>query len=285
VNGADSPFAGTQDIYSLTYASTTGKTRLLASDLARGWYGDKGPYAASWAAPGVLDVLLRPQAFGDGFRVVTYVSGSDGGYDTVTLGPALIPSNGRVGLVPVCVEGSISGRPYTVDRLVENGQTLRNVEAPASWRGGARLPLDQSSRGALETLIAATDDDGDGRVALPVTVSLFEDGVVIRQRPELQLALDGDEAQLALELGLTRRGYNVVRDIELRATGNEVADAWLGRATDALTEVMPPFRSTKKAGLVTGEAIGACVPALISPPPPVLESSPPPGTEDAAASA
>jgi len=285
VKDPGNPFAGTQDIYSLTHATTTGKTRLLGSDLARGWYKDKGPFAASWAAPNVLDVLVSPEAFGDGFRVITFVSGDEGGYDSVSIGPSMIPASGQVGLLPSCVEGSISGQPFTVNRLVENGQTLRNVEAPASWRGGVRFPLDEASRRALEAIVAAADEDGDGQIGLPATVSLFEDGVVIRQRPDLQLVLDGDHAQLALELGLTRRGYNVLRDVELQSTGDEVADAWLERASDALSETMPPFRSTKKAGLVAGEAIGACVPALISAPAPVLEPSAEPGASDAAVGA
>ncbi len=91
---------------------------------------------------------------------------------------------------------------------------MRNVEAAASWRGGARIPLDRQLRPALEALIADRDEDGDGRIGLPTWVNLFEDGIVIRQRPDLQISLDGDDAVLALELGLTRRGYNVLRDFE-----------------------------------------------------------------------
>ena len=36
----DYPFAGSENIYSLTWAATTGKTRLLASDLASGVTGE-----------------------------------------------------------------------------------------------------------------------------------------------------------------------------------------------------------------------------------------------------
>ena len=59
-----SPFAGFADVYSLTWASTTGKTRLLASDLAKRWYAGKDPFSAAWAAPNVLDVLIAPEYFG-----------------------------------------------------------------------------------------------------------------------------------------------------------------------------------------------------------------------------
>ena len=110
-------------------------------------------------------------------------------------------------------------------------------------------------------------------------MSLFEDGLVIRQQPDIELALAGDEAQLAIELGLTRRGYNVLRDIEPEPTGDERVDAWLERATDAWSEYLPPFRSTRKAGLVAGEGVGACVGWLA----PVLDPTPGPSPDLAAA--
>lgn len=281
VGSANNPFAGTQDIYSLTYAASADTTKLLDSDLSRQWYKGKGPYAAMWAAPNVLDMLIAPKAFGDGFRVITFVSGPDGGYDTATFGPAPIPSDGRVGLIPECIEASISSDPFTVGRIIENKQRLRNVKAPASWRGGAAFRVNETERSAIEALIAASDA-ADGTLMLPSTVSLFEDGAVVRQRPDIQLRLDGEIAELSVELGLTRRGYNVLRDVELEPTGEATADAWLEQSTDILREMMPPFRSTKKAGLVVGEGIGACVSAFAP-----LTVDPPaePVGDDAAASA
>lgn len=277
------PFAGSENIYSLTWASTTGKTKLLSSDLAKAWYKAKDPFATSWAEPTVLDFLVAPKAFGDGFRVITYTAGSEGGYDSVGYGPGPVPTDGRVGLVPVCNEGSILAEPFIVGRLSENGQTVRNVEAAASWRGGARIPMDQQLRPALEALIADRDDDGDGRIGLPTWVNLFEDGIVIRQRPDLQILLDGDDAVLALELGLTRRGYNVLRDFEPGSTGDAQLDAWLERATDALRVTMPPFRLNKQSGLLVGEGIGACIPWLVPPREPEPTASAAPGAGEAAA--
>jgi hypothetical protein len=270
----NSPFAGSQDIYTLAWASTTGKTSLLASDLAKGWYRGKAPFAATWVAPNVLDLLVGPEAFGQDFRVITHVAGDAGGYDSVTVGPASIPADGRVGLVPTCIEGYISAEPFVVADLIENGQALQDVEAPASWRGGASLPIDGPTRAALESLIAERDGDGDGRIDMAATVSLFEDGLVIRQRPALQLALDDDRAQLAVEVGLTRRGYNVLRDFELEPSGDELVDAWLERATDAFTTTVPPFRSTNKAGLVAGEGSGSCIPWLAVEPGPGPDLAP-----------
>ncbi len=87
VAAPDFPFAGSQDVYSVTWASTTDKTRLLASDLAKDWYKSKEPFAASWAAPNVLDLLIRPSALGEGFRVITHDAAGKGRYDTLTLGP------------------------------------------------------------------------------------------------------------------------------------------------------------------------------------------------------
>jgi len=280
-----SPFAGFGDVYSLTWASTTDKTKLLQSDLAKGWYKGKDAFAASWAAPNVLDVLIAPKRFGAGFSVITHAAGADGGYDSVSLGPAAIPTDGQVGLIPSCIEGSISGEPFVVSRLVENGQVLRNVKAPASWRGGVTLPVEPEVRDALEAIITAADEDGDGRAVIAANVNLFEDGVVIRQRPDLEISLDDGGARLALELGLTRRGYNVLRDIELESTGDATVDAWLERAADALRVVMPPFRSTKKTGLVAGEGIGSCIPWLTPAPEPVADATAEPAADDAAASA
>ena len=269
VAAPDFPFAGSQDVYSLTWASTTGKTRLLNSDLAKAWYKAKDPFAAGWAAPNVLDLLIKPSAFGEDFRVITHAAGGAGGYDTLTLGPAAIPTDGRVGLLPACIEGSIMAEPFVVSRLVENGQVVRNVEAQASWRGGASVPLDGKARAALADLIAAGDDDGpegDDRITVPAWVNLFEDGIVIRQRTDLELALwDDDDALLSTELGLTRRGYNVLRDFEPDSTGDRDLDAWLESATDALRETMPPWRLSKRGGVLVGEAIGACIPWFVPP--------------------
>ena len=290
----DYPFAGSQDVYSLTWASTTGKTRLLYSDLAKAWYQGKDPFAATWAAPGVLDMLIKPSAFGEGFRVVTHAAGGKGGYDSLALGPAAIPTNGRVGLAPACIEGSIVAEPFAVSRLVESGQVVRDVEARASWLGGTAVPVTDEERQVLGDFIAARaaetaadpdDEAGDGIVSIPAWVNLFEDGIVIRQRADLQLALDEDHALLATELGLTRRGYNVLRDFEPDPTGDDALDAWLERATDALRETMPPFRLSKRGGLLVGEGTGACVPWLALPAPAEPEASPTPADEDPATSA
>ena len=147
---------------------------------------------------------------------------------------------------------------------MENGQTLRDVEAPGSWQGGAAFAPDAQTLEALRAWVSVADEDGDGQVSLPAEVNLFEDGVVIGQRPDLQLALDGDQVQLALGLGITRRGYEVLRAIELDATGDATVDAWLAAASDAFVEAMPPFRSGRRAGLLLGDGIGACATALIS---------------------
>ncbi|MEX1336403.1 MAG: hypothetical protein AB1Z66_14015 [Candidatus Limnocylindrales bacterium] len=266
----DYPFAGSENVYSLTWAATTGKTRLLASDLAKAWYKDKAPFAASWATPTVLDFLVRPQALGDGLRLITHAAGDDGGYDVAAWGPAAVPVDGVVGLVPVCHESSIVAQPYVIGRLRQGGQTVRNVDAPASWRGGASIPVDEAVRPSLEAWIEANDDD-DGRARLATWVNLFEDGIVIRQRPDLEVALEGETVTLALELGLTRRGYNVLRDFEPASTGDERLDVWIEQATDAMRANMPPFRLNKKSGLLVGEGIGSCVPWFT---PPVPEPAP-----------
>ena len=49
----------------------------------------------------------------------------------------------------------ISAEPFVVGRLNEGGQTVRDVEAQASWRGGARIPVDDRIRPALEAGIGA----------------------------------------------------------------------------------------------------------------------------------
>jgi hypothetical protein len=288
----DNPFAGSQDVYSLTWASTTGKTRLLNSDLAKAWYKGKDPFATAWAAPGVLDVLIRPSTMGEGFRVITHAAGGEGGYDWLALGSAAIPVSGQVGLVPVCLEGSIVAEPFAVPRLVENGQVVRDVEARASWRGGFAVPVSDEERERLAGFIAERAaeeaelgaDAVPGRTTIPTWVNLFEDGSVIRQRADLELGLDGEHALLATELGLTRRGYNVLRDFELDATGDPAVDAWLERATEALRETMPPFRLNKRGGLLVGEEAGACIPWL-APPATEPEASTPPADGDPASSA
>jgi hypothetical protein len=262
VTDAVQPFAGSEDVYSVTFATTTGQTRLLDTDLAGAWYRDRDPFSAAWAAPAVLDLLVRPEGIGDELRVVTFTSAADGGYDTLTLGSGAIPVGGDVGQRPACLEASIVAEPFVVRRLIENGQTLRNVEAPASWRGGAAFAMDETARQALEPLFQALDAEESGNVALASEVALFENGAVIGQRPEISLSLDGDRALLGLELGLTRRGYEVLRAIDLEPTGVEAADAWLAEATDALVEAMPPFRAGRRGGVLVGDATGACVPAL-----------------------
>jgi hypothetical protein len=275
VNRPDFPFAGSQVVYSLTWAPTTGQTRLLQSDLGRrDWYKGTAPFAAAWSTPTVLDVLVAPSAMGEDLRVVTHAAGDDGGYDVVSLGPAAIPARGVVGLVPACVEGSIANEAVVVPRLSEGGQAVQDVEAPAAWRGGARVPMDDASRAALRRLISEQDDDGDERVGIPAWVSLFEEGVVIRQRHDLELAVDGDDALIGLGLGLIRRGYAVLRDFEPEPTGDAALDGWLERATDAVRETMPPFRATKKEGLLLGGTAGACVPWLA----PAPHSEPAPST-------
>jgi hypothetical protein len=256
------PFAGTEDVATVVYATTTGETRLLDSDLARGWYEDDDPFAAAWPTPTVLDVLLRPESLGDDLSLVTYTSGADGGYDVLSLGTGPIPLDGRVGLRPACLSASLSGEPFVIGRLTEGGQTLRDVEAATSWSGEAAFLTDQASQEALRSFLASADDDGDGLVAVPVSVNLFEDGTVMGQRADLWLALDGDRLELALEVGVTRRGYEVLRAVDAESTGDAVVDAWLGRALEAFVEAAPPFRSARQAGTLVGEGPGSCASAL-----------------------
>jgi hypothetical protein len=267
------PFAGREDVASVVFASTTGATSLLDSDLARGWYEDDDEFAAAWAAPTVLDVLFRPEALGDGLDVVAFTSATDG-YDVVSLDPGPIPLDGAVDLRPLCLEASLTGQPYVVRRLTENGQTLRDVETPSSLRAGAAFRPDGSALQALRDFVGAADDDADGRVTVASRATLLEDGVSIGQRPGVSVALDGAQLQMALQLGITRRGYEVLRDLALEPTGDATVDAWLARAADALLEAMPPFRSGRQAGLVVGDSIGACVPALIAPPVPSFSPGP-----------
>jgi hypothetical protein len=262
VNAGPQPFAGLEDVASVAYASTTGQTTLLDSDLASGWYGDADPFAAAWASPTVLDVLLRPEAVGDSVSVVTYANGPDGGYDTLGLDGGPIPLDGAVGLRPACLEASLTAGPFVVRRLEEGGQVLRDVETPAAWVGGATLVPDAASLEALRAWVASTDDDGDGLVSLRADVNLFDDGEVIGQRPQLWLALEDEGAQLGLQLGITRRGYEVLRAVDLEATGEAVVDAWLAQAVEAMVEAMPPFRSGRQVGDIVGDGVGSCAPAL-----------------------
>jgi hypothetical protein len=257
------PFAGSEDVYSVSFATTTGRTQLLDSDLARGWFRDRDAFAAAWAAPNVLDVLIRPEGLGAELRVVTHTSAADGGYDVMDLGPGGVPVDGVAGLRPVCVEATIAVEPFVVRRLVENGQILRNVEAPASWSGGAAFRLDAETRAALEAFLASVDEDGDGRVEVPASVDLFEDGKVIGQRPTLLLAVEGDTAQLAVQLGLTRRGFDVLRQLTPEATGDAAVDAWLAEATDAVARTLPPFRVGRRGGQLVGDGPGTCLTVLI----------------------
>jgi hypothetical protein len=262
VAAGEQPFAGVQDVVSVAYASTTGQTTLLDSDLASGWYGDDDPFAAAWASPTVLDVLLRPEAVGDGVSVVTYANGPDGGYDTLGLVGGLIPLDGAVGLRPGCLEASLTPGPFVVRRLEEGGQVLRDVETPVAWVGGATLVPDAESLDALRAWVASADDDADGLVALRADVNLFDDGEVIGQRPQLWLALQDERVQLGLQLGITRRGYEVLRAVDLEATGQPAVDAWLARAVAAMVEAMPPFRSGRQVGAIVGDGVGSCVPLL-----------------------
>jgi hypothetical protein len=265
----------------VTYAATTGATSLLDSDLARGWYEDDDAFAAAWAAPTVLDVLFRPEALGDGVDVVAFTSATDG-YDVVSLDPGPIPLDGAVGLRPLCLEASLTGRPYVVRRLTENGQTLRDVETPSSLRAGAAFRPDGTALQALRDLVGTADDDADGTVTIAARATLFEDGVSIGQRPDVSVVLDGEQLQMALELGITRRGYEVLRDLALEPTGDAAADAWLERAADAFLEAMPPFRSGRQAGSLVGDGVGSCVPALIGPLEPDTEPDVSPGPDASA---
>jgi hypothetical protein len=261
---APQPFAGSEDVYSITHATTTGLTELHDSDLARGWYRDRDAFAAAWAAPNVLDLLIRPEGLGDELRVVTFTSADGGAYDIVDLGTGGIPVDGAVGLRPTCLAAATSTEPFVVSRLAERGQTLRDVETPASLQAGAAFRVDGAMRDALAAVIAASDTDGDDRVAIESTVALFEDGTTIRQRPMLEVALEDDTVRLAVELGLAQRGFDVVRQLTPSATGDAAVDAWLTSASDALVEALPPFRVARRGGSLVGD-LAACLPDLVEP--------------------
>jgi hypothetical protein len=258
------PFAGLQEVYSVSVAAGE-KPDALFSDLARGWYKGRQPFAAHRPAPEVVDILVRPERFGEAFRVATFTEGTaGGGYDVAGIGGTLapIPLDGRVPATPMCLEASVATEPFVVERLVENGQTFRDVETPRSWTGTARFAVTAEERSALERLIAAGDVDRDGAVELRGEAVLVEEGLNVRQTPRLSLGLRDDEAVLGVGLGLARRGFIVIRDIALEPTGDAAADAALGRAVDAFVDAVPPFRVARRSGPVLGSAAGPCLPAI-----------------------
>ncbi|CAN5810015.1 hypothetical protein BH23CHL8_BH23CHL8_19330 [soil metagenome] len=263
----DGPFADFQHVFSVNAAPGRDGLAALHTDLSkRRWYRGSATFAAARPAPEVIDMLIAPQSFGDHLRVVTYVDAEDGGYVVTGLGPVRspIPLDGRVGRLPSCVEGSISNEAFTVRRLVENGQAFRSIQTPRSWLGGATFRLSEDERRAIDGLIAAAEPPApathDG-LEVPADVVLVDQGLNVRQVPLLELRRVGDEAYLGFQLGLARRGYHVLRDIEPESTGDATVDAFLGRATDALVAAMPPIRSTNQAGALLGGGAGSCLPS------------------------
>jgi hypothetical protein len=264
VEAPSGPFAGLQEVYSFSVAAGE-EPDILFSDLARGWYKGKQAYVASRPAPEVVDILVRPEHFGETFRVATFTDTSaGGGYDVAGLGGILatIPLDGRVEAAPSCLEASVASEPFVVERLIENGQTFRDLETPRSWTGTARFALTDEERAALEALIATGDVDLDGAIDLAGEAVLVEEGLNVRQIPRLSLAVQGGEAVLRLGLGLARRGFIVIRDIVVEPTGDAIVDAFVTRAADALVDAVPPFRVARRSGLVLASAAGACVPAV-----------------------
>jgi hypothetical protein len=260
IEAPDGPFAGLQQVYSLNVAAGE-EPEVLYSDLARGWYKGREAFAAHRPAPEVVDFLVRRERFGDVLRVATFSSGAGGsGYDVVGVGPAhaTIPLDGVVGTLPTCIEASVANDPWIVDRLVESGETFRDIETPRSWSVAATFPLGDEERAALDGLIAAGDGDADG-LDLRGSVVVIEEGLNVRQAPAMNVRLVDGEAVLSVTLGLTRRGFMVLRDLEVEPTGDAVADAFLARAADALVASVPPFRVARKAGQVLASAGRPCV--------------------------
>jgi hypothetical protein len=260
------PFAGLQEVYSFSVAAGE-EPDVLFSDLARGWYKGKQAFAASRPAPEVVDILVRPERFGESFRVATFTdTTAGGGYDVAGLGGILatIPLDGRVEAAPACLEASVASGPFVVERLIENGQTFRDLETPRSWTGTARFAVTDEERAALEALIATGDVDQDGAIDLTAEAVLVEEGLNVRQTPRLSLSLQDGEAVLVLALGLARRGFIVIRDVAVEPTGDAAIDAFLARAADALVDALPPFRVARRSGVVLASPTGACV-AVVAP--------------------
>jgi hypothetical protein len=235
----------------------------LFSDLARGWYKGRQPFAAHRPSPEVVDILVRPERFGEAFRVATFAESTIGaGYDVAGIGGTLstIPLDGRVPVTPTCLEAAVATEPFVVERLIENGQTFRDVETPRSWTGTARFALTDEERSALERLIATEDVDADGAIELAGEAVLVEEGLNVRQTPRLSLRLQDGEAALVVGLGLTRRGFIVIRDIALEPSGDAVVDAVLTRAADAFVDAVPPFRVARRGGPVLISPNGSCLP-------------------------
>jgi hypothetical protein len=256
------PFAGFQEVYSFNVAAGEDPD-LLFSDLARGWYRGRQPFAAHRPAPEVVDILIRPERFGEAFRVATFTeTTAGGGYDIAGIGATLatIPLDGRVPPTPTCLEATVAAEPFIVERLVENGQTFRDVETPRSWTGTARFAVTDQERVALEGLVATGDADQDGAIDLEGEAVLVEEGLNVRQSPRLGLRLQDGEAALTIGLGLARRGFIVIRDITVEPTGDTTADAALARVADGLVEAVPPFRVARRSGPVIVPANGPCVP-------------------------
>jgi hypothetical protein len=262
VDDPDGPFAGLQEVFSLNIAAGE-DADLLFSDLSRGWYRGREAFAAHRPAPEVVDLLVRPERFGEDLRVATFATGSEGsGYDVAGIGTtvARVPIDGIAQPAPSCLEASIGTEPFVVERLIENGQTFRDIETARTWSATALFALSDAERAAIEALVAARDADGDGSVDLTGEVVLVEEGLNVRQTPRLRLGLHEGHARLSLDLGLARRGFVVLRDLAIEPTGDAVVDPVLTRASNALTTAVPPFRVARRGGPVLTSAPGVCAP-------------------------
>jgi hypothetical protein len=280
------PFAGLQDVFSVHHVADGAVTELLQSDLGKGWYKGQDAFAVSSPAPGVLDFLLDRRDVGETVRGVTFAKAEESGYDVLTLGPgaAAVPLDGRVGALPLCLEGAISGRPYLVPRLEENGQDVRDIETPTSWLGGGVFRLGEADLAAVAGLFPEAGADGLRRVDLPSTATLISEGQNTRQRLDVALALDGDRLAIGVQLGLPRRGYHVLRDIGFRSVASldPAAEVVLMRLAASLSESVPPFRSVRQGGVVLGDG-QACLPAGLLPDVEAQTAAVPAASDDPAA--
>jgi hypothetical protein len=265
VSRPDGAFAGLQDVYSFHVGEGAPQPELRDSDLRRGWYKDRDPFAVHRPAGQILDFLVRPRALGDEIRVVTYVAdgaGGEGAYDVVRLGGSVgdLPLDGLVDRTPACLAGRIVDEPITIERVVQNRQAFDDLEVPWSWQGGGSLPLSAEEEVTLTALIEAGDVDGDGRHVLPADLGLLDDGLPIEETVGVDLWLEPGRAYLRFPIGLTRRGYHVLTGFAFRPTGDPTADGLLASLGSSLASHLPPFSTVRRGGIILGDPDAPCLP-------------------------
>jgi hypothetical protein len=242
------------DVFTLTpYES--GALYAGSSDFSRTseWYMGRRPFAGRVDGRDAC-FILPPGGIGEDVRVFTTRRGESDGHDLIGYGlGGLLPTRGRLGWAPECLEQGLVHQPLVLEGVEESFST--------DWVTACFAASDDD----LDILDAFLDEvaDEEGVADAAIHFTLIEEGRAATQDRPLEVWLEEDRLYLRFPVGLRAYGRHVLTEVAIEPTGSRLLDEMFDAAAASIGRWLAPTVVDEAEGRMQGAGPCSGRPAVV----------------------